>query len=74
MSQSDMGEMRALGRRSALTSPIALRLGPLLSRFAGEDNSLGRRQLLLRGKRAEFEPNLHVLAKLAVAGECYLAA
>ena len=29
--------MRALCRQSALTSPIALRLGPLLSRFAGED-------------------------------------
>ena len=30
--------MRALCRLSALTSPIALRLGPFLSRFAGEDN------------------------------------
>ena len=29
--------MRALCRLSALTSPIALRLGPLLSRLAGED-------------------------------------
>ena len=27
--------MRALCRQSALTSPIASRLGPLLSRFAG---------------------------------------
>ena len=30
--------MRALCRLRALTSPIALRLGPFLSRFAGEDN------------------------------------
>ena len=29
--------MRALCRQSTLTSPIALRLGPLLSRHAGED-------------------------------------
>ena len=29
--------MRALCRQRALTSPIALRLGPFLSRFAGED-------------------------------------
>ena len=29
--------MRALRRQSALTSPIALRLGPFLSRSAGED-------------------------------------
>jgi hypothetical protein len=29
--------MRALCRQSALTSPIAPRLGPLLSRVAGED-------------------------------------
>jgi hypothetical protein len=29
--------MRALCRQSALTSPIAPRLGPLLSRAAGED-------------------------------------
>ena len=41
--------MRALCRQSALTSPIALRLGPLLSRFAGEDNE--RERLLLRSGR-----------------------
>ena len=34
--------MKALCRQSALTSPIALRLGPFLSRLAGEDNERER--------------------------------
>ena len=41
--------MMALGQQSAITSPIASRLGPLLSRYAGEDKE--RERLLLRSGR-----------------------
>jgi hypothetical protein len=43
--------MRALCRQSALTSPIALRLGPVLSRFAGEDNGHDFQIQYLTGQR-----------------------
>jgi hypothetical protein len=43
--------MRALCRLSALTSPIALRLGPFLSRFAGEDEEYDLQYRNLTGQQ-----------------------